>query len=128
MGIGSYVHFLANFQTEADYRDYLLAADIGIQLRLVGMGSISGAVADCISVGLPTVSNDDLAEALDAPAYVERVPDRVSPVLIAEAIANQLDNGARDRPNEQARLAYHDKYNFRIYSKLLCQSLALDVA
>ena len=48
-----------------------------------------GSLADCISVGLPTVSNDDLAEALDAPAYVERVPDRVSPVLIAEAIANR---------------------------------------
>jgi glycosyltransferase involved in cell wall biosynthesis len=127
LGIGDQVHFVENFLEDTAYRDFLLAADVGLQLRLVGMGSISGALSDCIAAGLSTVANDDLAEALDAPAYVARVPDRISPVLVAEAIADQLDRGARDRPNEHARLAYRQTHNFEVYADRLCQALGLEV-
>jgi glycosyltransferase involved in cell wall biosynthesis len=128
LGVGDRVHFISDFLDEAAYRDYLLAADVGLQLRLVGMGSISGALSDCIAAGLPTVANDDLAEALDAPAYIARVPDRISPVLVAEAIADQLERGAPDRPDKQARIAYHDTHNFSVYCDRLCHALGLEVS
>jgi glycosyltransferase involved in cell wall biosynthesis len=128
LGVGKQVHFVGAFIDETVYRDYLLAADVGLQLRLVGMGSISGALSDCIAAGLPTVANDGLAEALDAPAYVARVPDQISPILVAEAIADQLDCGARERPLEKARLAYRDAHNFRVYSERLCHALGLEVS
>jgi|SRR5208337_2184735 len=127
LGVGDQVHFVGDFLEDTVYRDYLLAADVGLQLRLVGMGSISGALSDCIAAGLSTVANDDLAEALDAPAYVARVPDRISPVLVAEAIADQLDRGARDRPNEHARLSYRQTHNFDVYADRLCHALGLEV-
>ncbi len=54
------------------------------------------ALLDCIAAGLPTVANDDMAEAMDAPSYVLRVPDHPSPVLIAEALA-EISDRIRDR-------------------------------
>ena len=37
-----------------------------------GAGSVSGALADCIAAGLPTVASATLAAALDAPDFVRR--------------------------------------------------------
>ncbi len=51
-----------DFVPETVYQAYLQAADLGIQLRTFGFGSVSGALIDCIAAGLPTVANDDLAD------------------------------------------------------------------
>jgi len=39
------------------YKDYLVAADIGVQLRTLSRGETSAAVLDCMNYGLPTIVN-----------------------------------------------------------------------
>src|SRR5262249_29680844 len=73
LGVRPALRLMDDWISDQTYRDYLLAADFAIQLRSHGFGGLSGAVLDCISAGLPTVCNEDLAEAMDGPDYVLRV-------------------------------------------------------
>ena len=121
LGLAGHVQLPADFVGEDVYRDHLVVADIGIQLRTSGVGSVSGALSDCIAAGLPTVASLTLAEALDAPDYVRTVPDAPSPVLVAEAIAGLLGSAA----TETARLAYVAAHDFDGYASRLCKALGL---
>jgi hypothetical protein len=85
-----HVTFLNQFIPETTYRDYLLAADCGLQLRIGGAGNISGALQDCIAAGLPAVASADLAEALDAPSFIRRVADVPDPAEIARQLSLAL--------------------------------------
>lgn len=70
------------------YETFLIASDFAIQLRTFGFGGLSGAVLDCISAGIPTVVNNDLAESTNSPDYILRINDHISALLIAENIYN----------------------------------------
>ncbi len=121
LDLGAQVVLPSEFVDEQSYRDHLIAADLGIQLRTSGAGSVSGALADCVAAGLPTVASATLAAALDAPDFVRPVPDSPSPVLIAEAAAALLD-----QPDTTAsRLAYAGSRGFDRYAATLCEALGL---
>lgn len=90
LGVAGYVTFLDEFIDEARYRDYLMAADAGLQLRNAGRANISGALQDCIAAGLPSVANADLAATINAPFYITRVADHLNPDEIADALASLL--------------------------------------
>jgi len=119
--LGAFVKLSSDYVGEDTYRDYLAGSDIAIQLRPGGFGSVSGALADCISAGLRTVASATLAVAADAPAFVASIPDNPSPVLIAEAIAALLEQSC----TAEARRAYVASHGFDTYSARLCEALAL---
>ena len=121
LGLGAWVRLPEAFVSEDVYRDHLLGADLAVQLRTTGAGSVSGALADCVAAGLPTVASRTLAEALDAPEYVRAVPDFPSPVLVANAAAALLGG----RPTAAARRAYVAERDFEHYADRLCQALGL---
>lgn len=86
------------------YRDYLVAADVGIQLRTYFMGGLSGALNDCIAAALPSIANAHLAEAMKAPPFVRRVADGLSSLLIGEAVLEILASGQNiERPIDEGR-------------------------
>ncbi|MGI4976864.1 MAG: glycosyltransferase [Janthinobacterium lividum] len=125
LGLEEHVRFLEDYVTEEIYRDYLLAADYGVQLRAYGMGAMSGALLDCISSGLPTVANQDMADATNAPGFVRRVPDKLAPVLVAEAIADLIAaDGVVERDGAERR-AFEARHNFGAYADQLCQAVGL---
>jgi glycosyltransferase involved in cell wall biosynthesis len=128
LDLASQVSFVSSYVSEDNYRDYLRAADVAVQLRTHLLGGLSGALLDCIAAGLPTVANQDLAESMEAPSYVFRVPDRPSPVLIAEALATVMDSRAATRPRDDERRAYCDVHSFRAYAEQLCAALSLETA
>jgi glycosyltransferase involved in cell wall biosynthesis len=128
LGLGDKVKFLSEFVRDDIYRDYLVAADLGIQLRLTYLGSLSGALLDCIAAGLPTVTNASLGEAMDAPEFVRRIPDNISPLLVAEALAELLDEGLAVARPEASRRAFTEAHSFSIYAAKLCQVLQLEHA
>lgn len=127
LGLTDDILFSSEFVAEEQYRDYLLAADAAVQLRTHFFGGLSGALLDCIAVGLPTVANEDLAMAMEAPAYVSLVPDHPSPVLIAESLATICQNGVDRLQFSDARRRYCDIHSFENYARQLCSGLGFDV-
>ena len=126
VGVGDCVSFIAEYTSEATYRDYLLAADLAVQLRTHLLGGLSGALLDCIAVGLPAVANADLADSMDAPGYIERIHDRPSPVLIANAMADLIERQRGLGRPHQERQAFASTHNFNTYAHRLSEALALD--
>jgi glycosyltransferase involved in cell wall biosynthesis len=118
------IMFNANVD-EAVYRDFMNASDAGIQLRTYALGGLSGGALDCIAAGLPTVVTSDLGEAMDAPEFVVRVPNGISPVLIAEKLFD-IAMSPRDEPSRlAARNAYLTEHNFTHYTRQLLHVLGL---
>lgn len=99
----------------ADTVDLLAASDVGVQFARDGAGAASILLGDCIAAGLPAIANDALADDAEAPSFVRRVPDRLSSVLIAEALMDVLGSrddarrrldGARDFARARSPAAY----------------------
>ncbi|MGE4481617.1 glycosyltransferase [Acidocella sp.] len=108
------------FLSETDYRAWAAAADAGLQLRTGQSGAISAALQDCIGTGLPSVASRDLAENINAPAYVERVADNPDPCEIAFALGKTL---ATPRDTEEARTAYCAAHSMTAYAARLLEML-----
>lgn len=99
--------------SEADYLGWTAAADAGLQLRVGLPGGISAALQDCIGAGLPTVASRDLADNINAPAYVARVADTPNPEEIAAALETCLTQAAE---TGSARAAYCDSHSMAAYA------------
>jgi glycosyltransferase involved in cell wall biosynthesis len=122
-----HVRFADAFVTEQIYRDYLVGADLAVQLRTYGLGGLSGALLDCAAAGLPAVTNESLGAAVGVPSYIRCIPDALSPLLLAEAFAGLLEGGLnRERP-EIERRAYSGRRSFETYARRLCEALGLDL-
>ena len=126
LGLLRFVRFMPGYVSEEQYRDYLKAADVGLQLRTHLLGGLSGALLDCIAIGLPTVANEDLCASMEAPGYIFPVPDRPSPVLIAEALVAAVESRGASREREAERKLYCEQHSFRSYARRLYSGLALD--
>lgn len=128
LGLGDFVRTFDAPIDDVTYDNWLVAADIGIQLRTYFMGGLSGALSDCIAAALPTIANVHLAEAMQSPGFVKRIPDGLSSLLIAEAaleIIGAVDFGSR--PLEEAR-AFADSHSPVSYCQALMDHLGIDVA
>lgn len=122
-GIDGRLAFTAGWLDEAGYRRFVVAADAGVQLRSHFFGGLSGALMDCVAAGLPTVANDDLAAAVEAPSYVERVPDRPSSAAVAEGLAACLARGSDRSRHEAAREAFTAAHGFDAYARGLLDAV-----
>jgi glycosyltransferase involved in cell wall biosynthesis len=131
LGLQEHVRFMEGYVSEQDYRDHLIGSDLGVQLRTYGLGGLSGALLDCAAAGLPAVANQSLTESVGVPeAYIRTIRDAISPLLLAEALADLLDQtrtpGAASR-REETRRAYSQERSFATYAQRLCHVLELDV-
>jgi glycosyltransferase involved in cell wall biosynthesis len=127
LGLDGHVRFTNGYVSEQIYRDYLIGADLAVQLRTFTLGGLSGAVLDCAAAGMPTVTNASLAAAVGVPDYYFRcIPDNVSPQLLAEALADLLAAGLAAQRPEPARRAYSEQRGFASYARGLCEALALE--
>jgi glycosyltransferase involved in cell wall biosynthesis len=122
--VAKWVHVFDRFVDDCTYKRYLLGSDAAVQLRSYGWGQASAALADAISAGLPCVSDEGLAEACGAPAYVRVVPRAFSHLLIAEALLDIFEAG-RERLWEEERREYLAVHNFRSYAARLSETLGL---
>ena len=126
-GVENFVHAASRFVDEDRYRDFLLAADAAIQLRTYGYGQLSAALTDCIGAAMPVVATSNLADSVESPSYVERVPDHLSPLLAAERLAGMYETtGGRGRtPFLDERNQYCERHSFAYYAQRLEEILGL---
>jgi glycosyltransferase involved in cell wall biosynthesis len=125
LGVTGQVLFPNRFFDGAQYRDHLLAADYGLQLRRGGSGNISGALSDCIVAGLPTVASRDLADNVDAPSYIRRVADEPDPREIADAFIALIVAGPVRAAWDAERRDYCERRSMTRYARNLCEILEL---
>lgn len=80
---------------EREYRLWLNAADVAVQLRKNSRGETSASIYDCLGKGLPTIVNaHGFAAELD-PKAVWMLPDQFGDDELVEALETLADNPAR---------------------------------
>ena len=100
---------ITGFAPEAMFRDYLVAIDLGIQLRVSSLLGVSGPLSDMAAYGTPAIASYGLATDVDTPDFIERLPDDVSPVMVAEAIEHALSHPRSLEEREEMRVTYLDE-------------------
>jgi glycosyltransferase involved in cell wall biosynthesis len=48
---------ITGYLEDSEYKNYLISADVAVQLRQRSRGETSAAVLDCMNYGLPTIVN-----------------------------------------------------------------------
>lgn len=121
----SAISFSSGWVSEQEYLAHLQAADFAIQLRTHRFGGLSGAVNDCIAAGLPTIVNDGLAQAFDAPSYLLRVSDTLCPLEVSRVLDEAICRKQSREHHEQERLAYLESHSFDRYADQLLDALGV---
>ena len=118
-------HFqITGFCDEQRFRDWLLAIDLGIQLRISPLLGVSGPLSDLAAFGTPAVASSGLCVDVDTPGFIHRLPDAVSPVMVAEAIEHCLKHPIPEGAREQQRQEYLARKTPERYAQLLLQLIA----
>lgn len=94
------------------YREYLLAADIAVQLRSSSRGETSGTVLDCMAWGVPTVINQNGSMAEFDSQAVVKLKDEFSDTELIAALRQLVESPEeRLRLGEQARIHVKEVYS-----------------
>lgn len=108
----------------ATFRQYLAAADVGVQLRTLSRGETSGTVLDCMNYGLPTIVNANGSMADLPDDVVWKIPDEFSDEELKEALeVLWRDESLSERMGEQAREAIVINNAPRVCAKQYCDAI-----
>ncbi|AEC21711.1 mannosyltransferase [Pusillimonas sp. T7-7] len=77
------------------FRQYLTAADVGVQLRTLSRGETSATVLDCMNYGLPTIinANGSMADIDDSAAW--KLPDTFDDAELIKALETLWKDSAK---------------------------------
>jgi glycosyltransferase involved in cell wall biosynthesis len=96
------------------FRQYLAAADIGVQLRTLSRGETSGTVLDSMNYGLATIVNAHGSFADLDPQGVWMLPDEFSDEELTQALTTLARDPERRRAlGERAREIIHTRHDPR---------------
>jgi glycosyltransferase involved in cell wall biosynthesis len=118
---------IAGWSDDALYRQYLQAADLGVQLRTSAQGETSAAVLDCMNYGLATIVNANGSMADLPDDTVLRLPDAFDDAALTAALETLYrdDIGRRDLGRRAARLLateYRPEHGAARYAAALHQA------
>jgi glycosyltransferase involved in cell wall biosynthesis len=77
---------ITGWADDANFKAYLSAADLAVQLRQESRGESSGSVLDCMALGLPTICNSHGSMAELPPEGVWRLKDNFKNSELIEAL------------------------------------------
>ena len=102
-GLGERIR-LTGWVDAATFRDYLAAADAGVQLRELSRGETSAAVLDCMNYGLPTIVNAHGSMADLPDDAVWKLPDKFADAELISALETlNTDAGRRIQTGGRGR-------------------------
>lgn len=93
-GLGKRIR-ITGWTDTATFRDYLAAADMGVQLRTFSRGETSAAVLDCMNFSLPTIVNANGSMAELPTDAVCMLPDEFEDRELVDALENLWKNDER---------------------------------
>ena len=95
---------ITGFASSEQFRQYLNAADVGVQLRTRSRGETSGTVLDCMGNGLATIVNAHGSMAEIPEACIRKLPDDFRDGDLSSALADLWrEKDARRGLGERAR-------------------------
>jgi glycosyltransferase involved in cell wall biosynthesis len=112
---------ITGFVADTEFRDYLMATDIGIQLRVSPLLGVSGPLSDLAAFGTTSVASNGLAVDVDAPSYVKRLPDWVSPVMVAQEVEKLILSPLTPAEKEADRVTYLAGKDPKLYAEKLLE-------
>jgi glycosyltransferase involved in cell wall biosynthesis len=83
---------VTGYCTEEQYRDYLAAADLAVQLRSGSRGETSGTIFDCLSRNLPVITNAHGSIAEFPDDVVTKLEDEFTNATLVSAIGYLREN------------------------------------
>jgi glycosyltransferase involved in cell wall biosynthesis len=96
-GVASRIR-ITGYIEESQYRDYLAAADLGVQLRIGSRGETSGAIFDCLSRSVPLLINaHGSAAELPDDALMKLDDDFTNETLSAALVRLRTDADLRQK-------------------------------
>jgi glycosyltransferase involved in cell wall biosynthesis len=110
---------ITGFLSDDEFRDYLLAVDLGLQLRISPLLGVSGPLSDLAAYGTTSLASNGLAVDVDTPGFVDRLPDDVSPVMVAEAMEYRLAHPIPHEDREGMRREYLERKSPARYAEQL---------
>ena len=78
---------ITGFVTPEDYRNWLAAADIAVQLRSLSRGETSASILDCLGYGIPTIINANGAAAELPDDVLVKLDDEFDNDALTQALA-----------------------------------------
>jgi hypothetical protein len=123
LSAGIHEFCVTGFVSEEEFRDYLLAVDLGVQLRISPQLGVSGPLSDLAAFGTRAVASSGLAIDVDAPGYIHRLPENVSALLVAETIETVLESDFDSLSIESERIAYLAGKQPELYAEKLLDYL-----
>lgn len=97
------------------YKQYLLVADAGVQLRTNSRGETSGAVLDCMNYSLATIVNEN-GSMVDLPDdVVYKIPDEFTDDQLTQALNELWKNPEqREKLGQSARISILKNHSPRV--------------
>jgi glycosyltransferase involved in cell wall biosynthesis len=93
------------------FRQYLAAADVGVQLRAGSRGETSAAALDCMNAGLATIVNTHASMAELADDAVFKLSEEFADAALGEALTVlRRDHGLRQRLGRRAAELVHTRH------------------
>jgi glycosyltransferase involved in cell wall biosynthesis len=101
---------ITGYVSAQQYRNYLAAADVGVQLRTHSRGETSGAALDCLAYGLATVVNNNGSLAELPQDIVVKLPAQFTTGELTKALEELYRDPARREMLGRAGVDYVKKH------------------
>ena len=111
--------------TGEQYVQHMLATQLGVQLRSNPLLGISGSLSDLAAIGTPAIGSRGLCQEIDAPEYIEEVPDNVSAEALAVHIQQHLSKREDWRVLAKKQEEYVQHMSIDRYNKLLLEDFPI---
>lgn len=92
---------ITGFLSNEDYKRYLYAADLAVQLRTKSRGGTPKSVLDCLSMGVPVIVNNDasfrdyspnVVIKVDANPSIQMLSQKINEILMNQTMRNDFIN------------------------------------
>jgi len=102
---------ITGWTSNVEFRDYLAAADLGVQLRTNSRGETSAAILDCMGYGLPVITNANGSMAEIDPDATWMLPDEFTDDQLIVALESlHCDATKRDLMGQNAQAMIRNKH------------------
>lgn len=114
---------ITGYADEDQYRDYLAAIDLGLQLRISPYLGVAGALSDLAARGRVALGSRGVCQDVGTPAFIDRLPDAVSSITVAQAIECRWSHMPDPNDVEHMRIAYLEQTSAKRYAELFLAHL-----